>query len=64
MVQSCFLLRGGQETNQKVPPLPSGGVINPVLALVPLISMEVILYRGYYPRNLTHIAVLQSMDDC
>ena len=36
MVQSCLLLRGGQETSQKVPPyLPGGGsgLINPMLAL-------------------------------
>ena len=34
MVQSCSLLRDGQETSQKVPPLPTGGgLINPMLAL-------------------------------
>ena len=34
MVQSCFLLRGGQENQSEGTPLPSGGgFINPVLAL-------------------------------
>ena len=28
MVQSCLLLRGGQETSQKAPPYLPGGLIN------------------------------------
>ena len=37
MVQSCLLLRGGQENQSEGTPLPSGGgVINPVLALYTL----------------------------
>ena len=38
MVQSCLLLRGGQENQSEGTPLPSGGgVIDPVLALYDMI---------------------------
>ena len=76
MVQSCFLLRGGQETSQKVPPyLPGGGLINPMLALnavsaffgvtcqMMLVWVCVIMWARYQTQNRINVNVCGSLPE-
>ena len=60
MVQSFLLLRGSQETSQKVPPyLPGGGVINPMLALY--IYIQYIYIYSIYIYSILYIYSAKPM---